>query len=207
MLQYLLYHGSTFVKMRVKMLEIHLGWNGSIPEHVLVEWIFTFLGSVDHEEVPGREDEHVAHDPPGRHVFSHPVRVRVGHHETAAVPEGLQKSPLLPLWVGQPVRLGLRTAAHHNLDLDLDLDLDVVVVRLVIQLYREESRRAGCGVVPGTAQEPRELLDHLVAERVEEDGSAVGEDEEVSIGKEVDEGVQVILVEIRGLVNEGGVDR
>ena len=47
-----------------------------------------------------------------------------------------------------------------------------------------------------------ELTDNLVRFGIEQDGTIIGKDEEVAIGGEVDERIQIVLIPITGFLEE-----
>lgn len=69
----------------------------------------------------------------------------------------------------------------------------------------EEGSHAGGGVVAGAVGEDGELADDGGIIRVEDNRAVVGEDEEVAVGGEEDERVEVVLEHVGGLPEEGEV--
>lgn len=69
-----------------------------------------------------------------------------------------------------------------------------------IEADGKEGGHSGGRVVAGPAGQGGELADDLVGVEVYEDGAIVGEDEDVAVGGEVDERVEVVLVQIGGFV-------
>jgi len=78
---------------------------------------------------------------------------------------------------------------------DLDLDVGGFFYGR-IESYGEHSRTAGSRIVPGTSGEDWEGTNHFVGARVEEQGTVIGEDEEIGITGEVDKRVKVVLVNV-----------
>ncbi len=66
----------------------------------------------------------------------------------------------------------------------------------------EQRGHAGGGVVPASAGEDGELAHDLAGPGVEYHGAVVGEDEQVPVGEEVDERVQVVLHVVGGVAED-----
>lgn len=147
------------------------------------------LGTVENQELSGGQDQHVAHDTWRRHDLLLPLGAGLGDLDPGAVLQRREEVAFACRGVG----VGFGAAADHDLSGD---DLGVVDV----ELYWEESRHPAGRVVAGAALQGGELQDNLVLLKVKEDGSVVGEDEDVAVGGEVDERVEVVLVQVGGLV-------
>ncbi|ONK69098.1 uncharacterized protein A4U43_C05F19340 [Asparagus officinalis] len=97
--------------------------------------------------------------------------------------------------------LGARTKALGTAT-DKDFGVDIVDG----EVEGEESGHAGGGVVAGPAFELGELADDVAGLGVEEDGTVVGEEEDVAVGGEVGEGVKVVFLPVGGFFEEGQGD-
>lgn len=75
------------------------------------------------------------------------------------------------------------------------------------QIEGEERGHAGGRVVASPAGERGQLAYDGPGAGVEDDGAVVGEDEQVAVGGEVDEGVQVVLHIVGGVPQELEVGR
>ena len=137
------------------------------------------LGAVDDEDLPGRKDEHIAHDARGGHGVDEPIRVRVCDGEAAA---GLKSR-------GEFVVNDVLPGAGRGAAADEDFG----GCEAVGGGEGEEDGGAGGRVVAGAAGKGGEFADLRAGFVVEEDGVLVGEDEEVAVGGEVDERVEVVL--------------
>ena len=71
-----------------------------------------------------------------------------------------------------------------------------------VEVNGEEGGHARGRVVAGAAREDGEGAEDLVGGGIKEEGTVVGEDEEVSVGGEVDERVEVVLVQVGGFIEE-----
>ena len=143
-------------------------------------------GAVQHEQVAGGQDQHVAHDAARGHLVERPPRPGFRRVDARAVPErGRERA-------GLPELEGILGGAAADDDLRAKAGP-------FAEVQGQKRRHGGGRVVPGAAGEDRKLAYDLPGPVVEHDGAVVGEDEEGPVREEVDEGVQVVLHVVGGV--------